>query len=195
MLSLTRKTDYALVALARLAADSHNGSSTPVSAREIAEAHGLPLPLMMNILKKLHRAGLISSTRGIHGGYILTHEPRAIRLTTVIEAIEGPLRVAVCCQDHPRQQDENVADAVEPSVPGGPGVPGVPGVPAVPGARCCPAVKLCPITDSVRLLNQNIRSYLHRYTLADLLAGLPDAPLTPEGLELSVSAPRRTPTN
>jgi len=176
MLSLTRKTDYALVALARLAADSHNGSSTPVSAREIAEAHGLPLPLMMNILKKLHRAGLISSTRGIHGGYVLTHEPRAIRLTTVIEAIEGPLRVAACCQDH---------DPADSS----------PGLATDAAARCCPAVKLCPITDSVRLLNQNIRAYLHGYTLADLLAGLPEAPPIQEGLALSVSAPRRGHTN
>ncbi|MCC7406576.1 MAG: Rrf2 family transcriptional regulator [Phycisphaeraceae bacterium] len=172
MLSLTRKTDYALVALARLAADSHNGSSTPVSAREIAEAHGLPLPLMMNILKKLHRAGLISSTRGIHGGYVLTHEPRAIRLTTVIEAIEGPLRVAACCHDEdPAAEHESDA------------------------ARSCPAVKLCPITDSVRLLNQNIRAYLHGYTLADLLAGLPDVPPVQEGMTLSVSAPRRGSTN
>lgn len=175
MLSLTRKTDYALVALARLAADSHNGSSTPVSAREIAEAHGLPLPLMMNILKKLHRAGLINSTRGIHGGYVLTHEPRAIRLTTVIEAIEGPLRVAACCHDH----GSGEADASE----------------VAEAARGCPAVKLCPITDSVRLLNQNIHSYLHRYTLADLLEGLPEAPQLQEGMALSVSAPRRGHTN
>ncbi|MCC7408416.1 MAG: Rrf2 family transcriptional regulator [Phycisphaeraceae bacterium] len=168
MLSLTRKTDYALVALARLAADSHNGSSTPVSAREIAEAHGLPLPLMMNILKKLHRAGLISSTRGIHGGYVLNHQPRAIRLTTVIEAIEGPLRVAACCQEG------GLASKGEPDA-----------------ARACPAVKLCPITDSVRLLNQNIHAYLNRYTLADLLEGLLEAPQVQEGLGLSVSAPRR----
>lgn len=70
MLCLSRKTDYALIALAYLAEHRHRVSS----AREIATAYALPQPLLMNILKRLHRHGLISSTRGVKGGYQLVGE-------------------------------------------------------------------------------------------------------------------------
>lgn len=97
MLSLTRKTDYALVALAALAEQAATGQQ--ISAREIAERYGAPLPLMMSVLKRLHRAGLVQSIRGAKGGYILRAEPRNLPLTRVIDAIEGPMRVAACCEN------------------------------------------------------------------------------------------------
>jgi Rrf2 family protein len=96
MLSLTRKTDYALVALAALADQAATGQQ--ISAREIAERYATPLPLMMNVLKRLHRAGLIESMRGAKGGYKLMTQPRELPLTRVIDAIEGRLRVTACCE-------------------------------------------------------------------------------------------------
>jgi Rrf2 family protein len=96
MLSLTRKTDYAFVALAALADPSPAGHQ--LSAREIAERYGTPLPLMMNVLKRLQRAGLVESIRGAKGGYRLAAEPRGLPLTRVIDAIEGPMRVTACCE-------------------------------------------------------------------------------------------------
>lgn len=99
MLSLTRKTDYALVALAALA--DCLTADLQLSAREIAERYHTPLPLMMNVLKRLHRAGLVKSIRGAKGGYKLAADVRRLPLTQVIEAIEGPMRVAACCQQGP----------------------------------------------------------------------------------------------
>ena len=96
MLSLTRKTEYALIALTHLAGQG----GALVSARDVAGRFGLPLPLLMNILNELTRRGLVSSTRGAKGGYRLAREPNAITLAQVIRAMEGPVRLTACCSDH-----------------------------------------------------------------------------------------------
>ena len=54
MLALTKKTEYALIALCHLA---HAGAEEVVSARDIAVRHGVPLPLLMNVLKCLNQKG------------------------------------------------------------------------------------------------------------------------------------------
>ena len=71
MLTLNRKSDYALISL------SHLGRcrGTITSAREIADTYQIPLPLLMNILKQLTREGIIASARGAKGGYRLAVEP------------------------------------------------------------------------------------------------------------------------
>ncbi|MEX0887341.1 MAG: Rrf2 family transcriptional regulator [Phycisphaeraceae bacterium] len=96
MLSLTRKTDYALIAAAYLA-DRHRRGQGPASARTIAEAFDLPRPLLMNVLKSLSQEGLVSSTRGAGGGYELAADPARLDLLTVARAVEG----AGEAEDHP----------------------------------------------------------------------------------------------
>lgn len=100
MLQLTRKTDYALVALSHLARRKDEEAG-PTSARLIAEAYQLPLPLLMNILKELAQAKLVTSTRGATGGYELAVEPARVSLLEVINAIEGPVKLAPCCDEMP----------------------------------------------------------------------------------------------
>jgi len=97
--SLTRKTDYALIALASLAHERRLGGE-PKSARQIAEEFDLPLQLLMNLLKELHRARLVNSRRGVSGGYFLELAPEEINLKQVVEAIEGPVSVTLCSGDH-----------------------------------------------------------------------------------------------
>ncbi|MCK4342427.1 MAG: Rrf2 family transcriptional regulator [Phycisphaerae bacterium] len=92
MLSLTRKTEYALIAVCHLA---HVGQKV-VSAREIAEQHGMPLPLLMNVLKKLNRTGHVRSIRGARGGYVLAVSPEEFTLDALIEAVEGPVHLVRC---------------------------------------------------------------------------------------------------
>ena len=98
---LTRKTDYALVALAGLAR-MHG----PGSARDLSGQLHLPLPVLRNILKQLAASGLLISTRGPSGGYRLARPASAISLAEVVEAIEGPVQLARCCPvtpgDEPR---------------------------------------------------------------------------------------------
>ena len=96
--NLTRKTDYALVALTQLARD-WNTETEATSARILADAYDLPQALLMNTLKELHRAQLIESRRGSNGGYYLTRNPRDITLLQVIEALEGRVSLALCTDD------------------------------------------------------------------------------------------------
>ena len=90
---LTRKTDYALVALAGLARQGNAGCS----ARDLAEQLHLPLPVLRNILKRLTTQRLLASTRGPRGGYRLARSPQGITLAEVIRAIEGPVQMVMCC--------------------------------------------------------------------------------------------------
>ncbi|HWE95917.1 MAG TPA: Rrf2 family transcriptional regulator [Tepidisphaeraceae bacterium] len=85
MLALSKKTDYALLCLAYLA--GHD--ARVASAREIAEANDLPVPLLMQILKTLHRNGLLESTRGSKGGYRLGANLNAVSLYSLAEMLES----------------------------------------------------------------------------------------------------------
>ncbi len=92
MLTLTRKTEYAMIAVCHLI----RAGQKVVSARDIAEAHGVPLPLLMNVLKKLNRTGHVNSVRGAHGGYVLAADPDKMTLDELIEAVEGPVHLVRC---------------------------------------------------------------------------------------------------
>jgi len=92
MLSFTRKTDYALISLAHLV----HANNDCCSAREIALGYGMPLPLVMNILKALAQHNLIKSARGPKGGYQLARPPAEITLYDIIAAVDGPVALVYC---------------------------------------------------------------------------------------------------
>ncbi|HPC22218.1 MAG TPA: Rrf2 family transcriptional regulator [Phycisphaerae bacterium] len=92
MLSLTKKSEYALIAICHLA----RVGERVVSAREIAELHQVPLPLLMNILKQLNQAGCVNSVRGARGGYSLAVPAETLTLSAVLRAVEGPVRLVNC---------------------------------------------------------------------------------------------------
>jgi len=85
VLTLTRKVDYALIGLAHLV----ESPDRTVSAREIAQRHGLPLALLMKILKALHQHGVLISTRGVKGGYQIAIDLDHLSLARLIEMVEG----------------------------------------------------------------------------------------------------------
>jgi Rrf2 family protein len=84
MLCLSRKSEYALVALAHLAERPDQVSS----AREIAAQHDLPLPLLMNLLKTLQTHGILRSTRGVKGGYRIQRDLSTLNLYDLIAVVE-----------------------------------------------------------------------------------------------------------
>ena len=96
MLRLSKKADYALIAMKHLALRGDRASS---SAREIAEAYGIPIELMAKVLQRLVRRGLLVSHQGTHGGYQLVRVPSQISVADVIQAIEGPVTVTACSTD------------------------------------------------------------------------------------------------
>jgi Rrf2 family protein len=93
MLRLSKKADYALMAMKHLA---QNSSASSTSAREIAEQYDIPIELMAKVLQRLVRLGLLASTQGTRGGYTLGRPPAAISVADVIEAIDGPVAITAC---------------------------------------------------------------------------------------------------
>jgi Rrf2 family protein len=85
---ISAKVDYAVRAMAQLAADPAGG---PVKAEEIANAQDIPLKFLLGILNDLKRAYLVRSQRGADGGYSLMRPAEEITLADVIRAIDGPL--------------------------------------------------------------------------------------------------------
>jgi Rrf2 family protein len=85
---ISAKADYAVRAVVELAADD---GEKPVKAERIANAQGIPLNFLENILGELRHAGLVRSHRGAEGGFRLARPPEEITVADVIRAVEGPL--------------------------------------------------------------------------------------------------------
>src|SRR4051812_3690703 len=93
MLRLSKKADYALIAMKHLTLHSDRGAA---SAREIAEQYDIPIELMAKVLQRLVRGGLLASHQGTRGGYQLARIPAQISVADVIQAIDGPVAVTAC---------------------------------------------------------------------------------------------------
>jgi Rrf2 family protein len=93
MLRLSKKADYALIAMKHLAIRPDSASA---SAREIAEQYDIPVELMAKVLQRLARRGLVTSHQGTRGGYRLSKAPSVISVADIIQAIDGPLTVTAC---------------------------------------------------------------------------------------------------
>ena len=93
MLRLSKKADYAPMAMRHLAADALQGTA---SARAIAERYDIPVERLAKVLQQLTRRGFLASHIGSHGGYHLARPTTAISVAAVIEAIDGPLAITAC---------------------------------------------------------------------------------------------------
>ena len=93
MLRLSKKADYALIAMKHLAIRPDAAS---ISAREIAEQYDIPIELMAKVLQRLARRGLLTSHQGTRGGYRLARSSGVISVADIIQAIDGPLTVTAC---------------------------------------------------------------------------------------------------
>jgi Rrf2 family protein len=93
MLKLTKKADYGLMSLKYLA---ERPVGVAVSAKDIAEAYGIPSHLLAKVLQRLTKVGLLRSHAGMNGGYALAREARTISAFEVIHAIDGPLFITSC---------------------------------------------------------------------------------------------------
>jgi Rrf2 family protein len=98
MLPLGINTDYALIALAYMV---ERGDQL-ASARAIAEAHGLSLPLMMKVLKILHQRQLLQSVRGVKGGYRIGVDLNEVSLYELMAILGGERLIDVDQQPRPR---------------------------------------------------------------------------------------------
>lgn len=94
MVRLSKKVEYGLMALRHIAATR---SGPVVTAREIADAYSIPYDLLAKVLQRLARAGVILSTQGVRGGYMLARNPSEIPVSRVIRVIEGTAPAITQC--------------------------------------------------------------------------------------------------
>src|SRR5664280_1675357 len=85
---VTAKADYAVRAVVELATSTQQA---PRKVDEVAQAQGIPVSFLENILTQLRSSGVVRSQRGPEGGYWLARPPEEINLAHVIRAVEGPL--------------------------------------------------------------------------------------------------------
>ena len=94
MLKLSRMIDYGVVVLSQMA----NSREDLTTAPGLAEATGLPAPMVSKVLKSLARSDLVISHRGVRGGYSLSRDPEAISVAEIVEALEGPVALTACVE-------------------------------------------------------------------------------------------------
>lgn len=121
---VSMRSVYALRALRLLGREA---GVSPLKTADMASAASIPEKYLEGILVSLRKAGLVQSRRGPDGGHVLARTPSTIRVTQVLEAIEGPLRVGdehgpasgdpaldACLRDLWRQAEEAVHKTLEP---------------------------------------------------------------------------------
>ena len=110
MLKLTKKADYGLIALRHLA--SIPGATA--SAKDMAEAYHLPVPLLAKVLQQLTRAGILRSVAGTNGGYKLARDANRISALEVVRAIDGPVILTHCFTEHGKCDQSESCTVREP---------------------------------------------------------------------------------
>ncbi|MEO0031259.1 MAG: hypothetical protein RIS94_1017 [Pseudomonadota bacterium] len=95
---LSSMADYAVVTMSAAArhCGRHGPNGARVSAQQLADETGLPVPTVQKLVSKLSAAGLLKSVRGAGGGLKLARPAAAINLADIVEAVEGPIALATC---------------------------------------------------------------------------------------------------
>ena len=108
---LTHLADYAVV---MMTAAARRGDAVRVSAGELAQDTGVPLPTAQKIMGQLAGAGLLNSVRGAGGGFMLARPVAEISLADIVEAVEGPIALTACVESGKHDCGMETACAVRP---------------------------------------------------------------------------------
>lgn len=96
-MKLSTKGRYGVKAMFELAL--HYEESDPVAIKVIAENQGISESYLEQLFGTLRKAGLITSTRGAQGGYVLSRPPERITVADILNVLEGPIEVSECLLD------------------------------------------------------------------------------------------------
>ncbi len=88
MISITSKSPYAVLALAEL---GRSAGSAPVPIGELARRRDVPVQFLEQLFATMRRAGIVSSQRGVKGGYRFAREPASVTVLEIVELLDGPL--------------------------------------------------------------------------------------------------------
>jgi len=101
MIRLSRMADYGVVVMTFMAWRRHENHS----AHQVAEGTGLSEATVGKLLKVFAKDGLLESHRGAHGGYQLERRPEEITVAEIVEAVDGPIALTLCVDEHPGNCD------------------------------------------------------------------------------------------
>lgn len=140
-MKLSKKSEYGLRALLELTV-AHG--TTTLQRHDIAARQHIPVEFLEQILLALKRAGLLSSRRGMKGGYTLIKQPGDITLGQVIRILDGPLAPIGCVSKTAYQKCSD-----------------------------CPYANKaqCPVQHVMGAVRDAIAGILDNYTLADFASG------------------------
>jgi Rrf2 family cysteine metabolism transcriptional repressor len=135
-MKLSAREQYGLRAMIELAGRYGEG---PVSLNEVAQAQGISFPYLEQIVPLLKDAGLIESTRGAYGGYVLSQNPHRITVGDVIRALEEGQIIPLKC------------------------------IPGTESTDSCARQDICIARDVWKRMHEGIVEVLDSTTLADLI--------------------------
>ena len=101
MIRLSRMADYGVVVMTYMARHRLKNCTT----HQVAGDTGLSEATAGKLLKVFARDGLLDSHRGVHGGYRFVLKPEDISMARIVEAVEGPIALTRCVDEHPGRCD------------------------------------------------------------------------------------------
>ncbi len=101
----SKKSEYALRALIELT--TNYVQTMPVQRAQLAKEQRIPLGFLEGILLTLKNAGILTSRRGVDGGFRLLKDPREVTLGQVIRTLDGPLAPIGCVSQTAYQKCED----------------------------------------------------------------------------------------
>ncbi len=132
---LSKKAEYGLRALVAIAKEPKRSWSI----QELAAQERIPIKFLEQILLGLRHAGVLSSKRGVGGGYTLVRTADQIRLGDVISVFDGPLAPVPCSVEKPVEH------------------------------CTCPDPRTCPVRLTMTQVRQEIASVLGDRTIEDMV--------------------------
>ena len=137
---ISKKAEYALRALVAIARQPRSWAIQELSAQE-----NIPIKFLEQILLALRHAGLLSSKRGVGGGYTLLRAPGEITLRDVLRVLDGPVAPVPCAAEQPTER------------------------------CTCPDPKTCPLRLMMIDLRGDITRLLERRTIEDMMRLSPNS--------------------
>ena len=98
-MKLNSKGRYAVMAMADLASSN---AKTPINLSEISLRQGISLSFLEQLFLRLKKNNLVLSSRGPHGGYVLSRAPEEIKLSSIIKAVDEKIKTVKCKKESKR---------------------------------------------------------------------------------------------
>lgn len=99
MLRLSKKVEYALLALHHMSA----GREDVYTVKEMAEHFGISFELLAKVMSSLAKAGIVKSSQGVNGGFAMARSSAEVSIRDVLNAVQGAQQHLVECGSHPEQ--------------------------------------------------------------------------------------------